>query len=443
MKDSLVTLLSKKYRYHTVALLLGALYCCIMLMSQDYAQGDIKWFSEHNQRGLFFGIDRWHTWSSRLLVESLTAVFANHIMIWGAITVIAGSILFWSIGRLLWHNTIWQSCVLFGVFLLVNVNIFASAGVYATTINYLWPAAAFAFSVASLVRPFTDTKIRKTQSIVAVPMFIFASMSEQLAVLGVLLGAVYVGSALLKRKKVSSLALIFMIIAVMGVINVVVCPGNAHRLINETNTWWPGFDHLSLTRKIMNGFLIVSSRLFLAPEPLVGLFMITLAYLSYRRKNIRAFAALVPGLMLSILFFFLVSSNFPVATNINYYNLLRTDALTATPIDMPDRRIALVCTTLFLIIGAGIVASIVFLYGKTKKTLLLITLMASGLMVTGAATLSPTLFASGTRTEYYLLVILTFIEGVLINDITKNYIHKKIHTNSTAGPLKASPKLTV
>ena len=106
-------------RYNIVTLGLGGSYFWFLTFVHNVAEGDWKFFASEDVSPLY-GIERWFNWSSRLLIEDACNFFAHHIVFWALITVITGAILFWSVGRILNHKRIYQSLMLFSIFLTIN-----------------------------------------------------------------------------------------------------------------------------------------------------------------------------------------------------------------------------------------------------------------------------------------------------------------------------------
>jgi hypothetical protein len=407
----------KRHRYTLVTLFLGAFYFWLLITTHTVTYGDFKFFADL-PLNFTYGIDRWYSWSSRLLIESSANVFSKNVLVWQVLTVTAGAVLFWSIGRLLNNRRIWQSILVFVLLLLTGTELLASAGIFATTINYLWPLACFAFVAAIVMKPFASVRLNIVAKVISIPMFIFAVCNEQLALLGILLLVAYIVYNGILKIKVPMYVWVLLGLSILAIVNILISPGNDSRVSHETSLWWPGFEDISTTKKIMYGMVVTFSRLFLAPELLAVVVVIAVLLLAYRRKNIQAFIAALPAIILSVLFFFPETAGTVVTTirQSNFFNEIRNNALFFSPSNLPTDNSAVMYLVIFVAICLSIVVSIYFLYGKTTKALTIVIILFSGMAVSLAVSLSPTLFASSTRTVYFMVMILLFVNSIILKD---------------------------
>lgn len=404
-----------KNRYNLATLGLGGAYFWFLTFIHDVAEGDWAIFVKRPV-DISYGIDRWFNWSSRLLIENACNFFSKHLTLWTLITIITGAVLFWSIGRILNHKRIYQSVILFSVFLTVNLSILSTAGVFATTINYLWPLACFAFVVAGVLRPFESKRMRQVFSVAMVPLFIFAVCSEQIAMLGVFFFAGCVIYYKLNRKKIPKKIWLLLALSILGVINTLVSPGNAHRTELEANNRWSEFSTLSLKKKIVIGVVATMSRLFFAPQLPIVLLVLLIGVTAIKWKNIQAFASILPSVTLLYLFNF--SETFStVIVNENHFKTLKTAALGFNQFNLPESHQMRIYFVIFAVLIISILSSILFLYGRSRKMVIIVASLLGGGAVSLAVSLSPTLFASSTRTLYPLLIIVVGIVTMMLDEI--------------------------
>ena len=402
-------------RYNIVTLGLGGSYFWFLTFVHNVAEGDWKFFASEDVSPLY-GIERWFNWSSRLLIEDACNFFAHHIVFWALITVITGAILFWSVGRILNHKRIYQSLMLFSIFLTINLYILSTAGVFATTINYSWPLACFAFVIAGVLRPFKNKKLAQIFNVIMIPMFIFAVCSEQIAMLGVFLFTGYIIYCKIEKKKVPRKVLVLLALSVLGIINTLVSPGNTRRTKLESDSGWKNFSTLSLKSKIVIGTTATMSRLFFAPQLPVILLVVLIGAVAFNNKNIQALVSILPSLVLVYLFNFSETFSSHIV-NENYFKSLRTLALGFDQFNFPDSHQIKIYFIIFTVLIVSILSSILFLYGKTKKTAIIMASLLGGGAVSLAISLSPTIFASNTRTLYPLLIILVGVSAMMLDEI--------------------------
>lgn len=405
-----------KYKISISAVLFGALYFAFLLMIHDYRFGDFQIFAQQEIKTFYF-VDVWSQWSSRLFIESAVNALSKHVWVWQVLTVFFGALLFWSLARILRINRIWQIVLLFTIMLLINSQLLVTAGIFATTINYLWPLACLAFIAAVIIYP-PQNRIARIISLIAIwPLAIFAVCSEQVAALGFILTIGYILYCVLFKEKISGYIWVLLPLFLIGIINVLVSPGNDIRTASEIANWWPEFASLSIVDKIVTGSIVTFSRIFLAPEVPAILLVIALAVLAWSKKNIRAFVSILPALAILMLFFLPDTAGEPgtYVRQVNYFNEIRNEGLYLAPNsdDIPEKIYLLI----FSAITISIALAVYFLYGKSKKTLLLLGVLASGLAVSMLVSFSPTLFASSTRTLFPLMMIIVAVDFLILREV--------------------------
>lgn len=406
-------------RYNILTISIGALYFSFIIFIQDPMKGDYQTFYKE-PFDIFYGINRWFSWSSRLLIESCANLFSKNLIIWHITSIVFGAVLFWSIGRILGNKRLSQSILLLGLFMFTNVYMLSSAGIFATTINYLWPLSCFSFILATIIKPIKNKNLNILSNIITWPMCFFAMCSEQIAILGVLLFFPYIMYLFYNNRPIPKKIILLLIISTLGVVNALICPGNTIRQASEVKTWWPDFSDMGLKSKIIIGSIVTFSRLMFAPESLVILCILSILFLSYKKNNVRAFFSILPAAIFMFLFFWpsnLISTNIGLA---NYFSELRISALQMSTSSFPDSHTAKIYLILLVCIGLCVTISLFFLYGKTQKSFIMLYSLLSGLAVSMAISLSPTVFASSTRTLYPFIVILIGINFIIIQDIMSN-----------------------
>lgn len=410
--------LLKMHKYNTVTVVLGGFYFWFLTYAHDGTVGDYQG-QVKSPVDVWYGLNLWFNWSSRLLIENAVNLFSKDLFLWQIITVLCGAVLFWSIGRILGNSKIWHSIVLLLILFLTNFYMLASAGIFATTVNYLWPMACFAFVVAIIIRPFSNRTLGVMAQITVWPLYIFAMCSEQLAILGIISCISYIAYKLYNKEVIPRTIWALLGLSLLGVLNVLLSPGNSTRTAEEIINWWPGFEGISLISKITTGAITIFSRLILAPEVLVIVLVGAVLILSWQRKNLKAFISILPAVVLMGLFFTPATAGNPSTyiRLINYFNGIREQALFFSPENLASHDTRRIYLILFAIIGTGFMIALVYLYGKTKRTLVMLGALGAGLIVSLVVSLSPTLFASSTRTLYPLVVILLCVDYSIIQDI--------------------------
>ena len=290
----------------------------------------------------------------------------------------------------------------------------------------VWPFAAFLFALTVTLKPFRNKKINIWANILAIPAMIFAVCSEQIAVLGLIIFAGIVIKNIIENKKVSKLALFFMIISAIGIMNVLIAPGNAVRTAKEIKNWWPEFKSIGLKQKVLNGTIVTFSRLFLSPEIPAVILVISLVFLAFKKINSKALVSILPSAGILGLFFAPISTLSSYTSLTTYFVEIRNIAHGMDSRNMGDIRFRFFILILAAIFTLSISLTIYFIYGKTNKTLYIVYVLTAGVVTAMMISFSPTLFGSSTRTLYFLVVILCAVDFVIIQDLIKDRFKLKI-----------------
>lgn len=417
-----------KNRCQVLALLLGGFYFLAIILLSDVKAGDYKTFVSQ-PIDIFYGIGRWFNWSSRLFIESSVNVFSKNLYVWAAITVLMGSVMFWSIGRILENKRIYQSFITFFIMLFVNFYILTTAGVFATTVNYLWPIACLLFVFAIILKPFSNKVLHKVSSFLIWPVYIYALCSEQLALISIILISVYIIYKLYKRQKIQKKIFFLLFLAIVGMLNIFICPGNDNRVLQETSYWWPSFATFSLKEKAIVGVSVTFSRIFLSPELLIIILVALISILSYKKKNLVAFFCILPTIIVE--FLTLIPTDLISNSSVylpSYLGNIRNIGLSINPNNiLSNGTFSKISFLLFFAFMISIMSAIFFIYGKTVKSLCVIALIVAGLLSSLAISMSPTIFASSTRTLYPFIIILLIINSLLVKDAIFGHFEKNLN----------------
>lgn len=417
---------------HKIPLLLlamGCVYTWFIVYIHNVTEGDYQDFVRY-PFSWEYGVDRWFTWSSRLLIESSVNIFAHHLFLWKLVTIALGGVLFWSLGRLLRIKSAQQCMLFFGLMLLINMHILATAGVFATTINYLWPAACFAFALAVVLIPLKNNVMKITTQIAAWPAYIFAVCNEQIAIMSVIFIGAIILYRLYKRQRISVILWLFLLISTLGVVNVLFSPGNAVRKAQEVTNWWVGYDALSILYKIEIGVVVTFSRLFAAPSlPAIALIFILLVA-SYKLRNKAAFTAILPAAVIVFLFFFpstYGTTGTPVRQH-NYFNQISQQSMTFEPTNLPSKQMIREYLIVYGAITISIVASLVYFFNKRHERVIILTVLGAGFITACVICFTPTLFGSGIRTLYVFMISMVCVCYIIFNKMFESdFVSKQKH----------------
>lgn len=243
---------------------------------------DDAWFSTMLDQYSILGFLNWrfHTWSSRVILEGILVVLAHSdFMIWRILDILVCLMLVWAISQILdmqdWHAPLWITLSL----CLLPVGILYPAGWIATSTNYLWPLTAGMVSLVPLVRSLrgdtaqvdtSNKQLRILKKIASLLMLVVAANQEQIA--AVLFGVYLchlIGWYVVKRREMAQQMnaieyekkprvypfLPELVILLASLAFIVLCPGNTSRNIQEMSSWFPEYPNYSMGERLLMGML--------------------------------------------------------------------------------------------------------------------------------------------------------------------------------------------
>lgn len=358
----------------------------------------LKYAEEFQYNYLYFGIDRYFTWSSRLLIESATLLFSVHEKLFVVVSVLATFVLLLP-SKKFSKELPWLPGFL--IFICIPASEFLSAGSIPTYVNYIFPAS---FLLFSLYFRYSSNQLVKITSFVS---FVFAVMQEQLAIYAFL----WIVFELIRDWKINSNRcwnILFVVVASLGILSAKLAPGNGARFTKEVMTWFPNFPNLSSVKKLGLGILETGDGLLSVSFTFVFLFLIVLIILAFYKRNLICIS-LCGFVLLSILsqkfewrsIFFTISDISKLAreTGTFQFNLVYCGAV------------------LYYVIILGLVLFVIWSLADLGDKIWLPYILVIGLVGRLVISFSPTLYASGTRTYLPVMISIFIITCKFINQI--------------------------
>lgn len=368
---------------------------------------------------LGFAIFRYKTWSSRLLIESITMFLSAHYLIF-KLCLFAGMIVFFYVLNELLINNIKDYRIKFITPILFLISFpsvfFTSAGLIATMTNYLFPMISF------VVGCYLLKNSSKWLVLSSVPFLIFACMQEQFTVFAFLL-AIYIllRNYVIKDEKISLNVIPLVVCSLLGLVSAVLAPGSKIRVILETKTWYPGFDKLSIFTKVAKGFLETNRVLFLSTELSVIFLILSLFVFVSLTKKLWTVTLISSGLL-----YILITNKLGISSILSALSRL---------IDIQNSRNSMIYFNWFenlfpLTFYISILVVLAYITFKSfsdyTKGMDALVILAIGYISRMTVSLSPTLYASQLRTftplvfSLLILSILLIKEGIDNLSINKN-----------------------
>lgn len=386
--------------------------------------GDQTSFAHMAQKyGFFeFAIYRYKTWSSRLLIESVTMFMSNHYLLFDVTVLISVAIFFYCFNGIFLREEKYRKLQFVSpvIFLLSFPSLFfTSAGLIATVTNYLFPMISFVIAWYCIIQE------KHWYTILSLPFLVFACMQEQFTVYAFILFVFALISSYLECKRINKNYFIATCVSLLGLVSGLLCPGSANRLTTETKIWYPGFETISFPVKIIKGYLETNRVLFVTSElNIVYLLLVLIIVVSIMKKQY--FATFVSGTVI-----------YTVITQILGMNSLLTavqrtiDNQNKSEIpnyfSLKENLYPIVLYTLILCIVAVVVFMI---FKEWKGGLTALVVLAAGYASRMTVSLSPTIYASGLRTYTPLIFSFVIVILLLSKEISGIVIEKDLDSDN-------------
>lgn len=368
--------------------------------------GDQTSFAHMAQKyGFFeFAIYRYKTWSSRLLIESVTMFMSNHYLLFDVTVLISVAIFFYCFNGIFLREEKYRKLQFVSpvIFLLSFPSLFfTSAGLIATVTNYLFPMISFVIAWYCIIQE------KHWYTILSLPFLVFACMQEQFTVYAFILFVFALISSYLECKRINKNYFIATCVTLLGLVSGLLCPGSANRLTTETKIWYPGFETISFPVKIIKGYLETNRVLFVTSElNIVYLLLVLIIVVSIMKKQY--FATFVSGTVIyTVITQRLGMNSLLTAVQRTIDNQNKSEI--PNYFSLKENLYPIVLYTLILCIVAVVVFMI---FKEWKGGLTALVVLAAGYASRMTVSLSPTIYASGLRT--YTPLIFSFVIVILL-----------------------------
>lgn len=429
---------------------------------------DDAWFSTMLDQYSILGFLNWrfHTWSSRVILEGILVVLAHSdFIVWRILDTLVCLLLVWAISQILdmqdWHAPLWITLSLF----LLPVGILYPAGWIATSTNYLWPLTAGMVSLVPLVRSLrgdiaqvdtSNKQLRILKKIASLLMLVVAANQEQIA--AVLFGIYLchlIGWYVVKRREMAQEMnaieyekkpqvypfLPELVILLASLVFIVLCPGNTSRNIQEMSSWFPEYPNYSMGERLLMGMLDTvayfgagrAKQIILIV--FVGILILVLHYKYFRWSKVRdiePFKALMrwgfSAIFGEAVLLALVLLGFPVRHMIEegrlyhpsfYYDLMSNRYLPQHDQCLYQNWQIALELGLYGLAFLAILGLLWAVADSAKEAVCMIVLMVLGMGSKAMLGFSPTVYASGYRTAFVGSVILLVLGLHLLQKLPK------------------------
>lgn len=389
-----------------------------------------KFLGQYNSDMMSYVTDRYHTWTSRLIIEPFLIIIVHMQNLWRLLDTAIMLLIAVSISKLIpttnKRKTNWIiTCLMF----MYPYGHMATAGWITTTMNYSWPLAFGLFSMLPIKKIIFKEKIKWYEYIFYTASILFALNQEQMCVIILAVYSVFTIYFILKKKPVLYMIL-QSIIGISSLIFILTSPGNYVRKLREVTKWFPEYPNISFIRKIEMGYSSSLFQFIMKPNITFTVFsgLLLLCVIITNKNRLFRWISAIP--FISSLAFGLFSSvlaeTFPIIT---YVQKSMTKFGTGIKIMTIRSWIPDIIITLVLV---SIIFSLYIIFKNKKYSILTIFIVLLGLGSRMIMAFSPTIWASSSRTfifMYFAFIICSIILYQIIME-SKETKYAELCTNA-------------
>lgn len=357
-------------------------------------------------------IERYYTWTSRLLTEALCFVLVRlPFVVWAILDILICCLLYHCLSVIVVNDTSSRlNIILFLVIACYPFMHMASAGWLSTTLNYLWPFTLALYAFTGAVRRSRGQMIPAYKYVLYILSAVFAVNCEMPAAYTLLIFIGIVGWNVWNKKgKKSIYEIAVILIAIGAIIFAFTCPGNDARTEVELR-WMPEFPALNIIDKFRLCAVFVFEHFVAIPDGLFFIFSLMLCMVGILKGD-KLFKKIIATIPLTIdvifsLYYFI--RDFILGQKMSYD--FSFPAICPGGVDVPKIQY-LELAGLFIYIIATIYILVTILADSRDKYLSVYSL-GSGFAVRMSLMLSATMFISWHRTLIYFYFAL--VAGIVI-----------------------------
>jgi hypothetical protein len=378
---------------------------------------------EDNSNLIPFLVDRFHSWSSRVIIEALLIILVHVEQIWRLLDTAMILLIAVSISKLVPLNnasrTNWLIICMIFIYPFINMS---SAGWIATTLNYIWPLAFGLLAMVPIKKILFHDKISWYEYILYFIALVFAANQEQMCAILFVVFLTFTMYIFLIHKKIYAFMILQTIICILSIIFILSTPGNYVRKNSEIQTWFPEYINISFIRKIEMGFSSSWFEFVMEPNAVFIVFctLLFLCMLIAQKKHLYIWIASIP---LATTLIFGIFSNvlgevFPIIQEIKNSITQYGTGVNFTSIRswIPDLILTLVLISILI--------SLFFTFNNKKYSVLTMFIIMLGFGSRMIMSFSPTIWASAERTFIFMYFAFIFCSVMLYQVILTTGISK-------------------
>lgn len=434
-------------------ILMLALHAVMTFLGDDIGYAKVL----SNQSLIDFLSFRYYEWSSRLIIDCLTAILAKqNYLIWKILDIIlytlGVNLLIKFINK---DNNKYTALIGVSLFLMYPFFDMAGAGWIATTLNYLW---CFVFAMISFIPLINEINGKKTSIfiyIISILSLIYAVSQEQSCLLILVINALYLIYCIIKKQNISRFNVLIVIISALSLTMILTSPGNAKRMIVETARYYAEYVNFGIIEKLYLG-TIPTVGILLKDKVLFTVFYIILSASALLKTKNKYIKYLLYFNILLILFLVFFKTLIDIASIPTYLKigLLHNPIIVSafSTVDSITKSMPVINDTIRLLTYQGlpnavtvpavltVLISIYLILSSCwmifkifgKEQLFPLILFIVGFISRLAVGFSPTIFASGSRTAFFFYTTIIAVTLMLIKKLfDENTLNKTLEKRMT------------
>lgn len=373
---------------------------------------------------------RYHTWSSRIIIEAIIYNLIVHPTTWKILNILIMLLLLHSILKITDSLKIyWIKYIALVLILLIPTTVLYEVGFIVTSINYLWTTTLSLYGLSVIVDLIKGKKISTRKGILYLLASFIGFNSEQMeAVAGITLfvSIIYFtnkyntsdnnAKAISQFLKQYWILFVEFLLSFLSLIFIATCPGNEVRYTLEMSRWFPAYASYSVLEKIQIGItstfkmlVIIHNDIFIIYT--ICIFITSLIFVHFEKIIHKKLVVILSAIILisSIYVPAIKFLHVDASGIVNRINLFTQDILI-----MPSNNFSMI--NFLIIVGYVLIIVMILLINKllfpnSIKSLALNYFVMIGLFTRLIMGFSPTVFASRTRTflPLYIFLIVSII----------------------------------
>lgn len=256
-----------------------------------------------------FLYSRYKIWSPRVIIELVIGILSLlPYAVWKILNLLMILLLYkdieWFMEKIFSVDDLKSKWALTFLLCSLPFSIMACTGWLATTMNYLWVISLGLYAVNTIIKDVIfGEKLSIIEKVLIILAVLYSGNFESVAVLtlfGVAAAIFY--QKCIKKKNVSGILWIVLLIAFSLLLGVILCPGNKNRLASDIERWMPDYIQMNLFDKLRMGIITAYMHFVSIPSPIffilnsVCLISVILKKGNMCQRIIAAFPVILDGL---------------------------------------------------------------------------------------------------------------------------------------------------